>query len=240
MNTLIESLSIHDTAALAFFLFAWLAFDFVADHSSLRDHSLTGYMAQKRRTWMLELANREIRIVDTAIMAGLQQGCAFFCSAMLLAIGGAFSLLGSGDKVMMVYRDLPLAPQFSAALWEAKSLGLLFIFIYAFFKFAWAYRLFNYCSILIGAIPPSDSPDASRRHAAALQAADLNIIASGHFTAGLRAIFFALAYLGWFIGWAPMIASTVFVLVVLTQRQYFSRSLRVVARDADRTQEIGT
>ncbi len=33
--------------------------------------------------------------------------------------------------------------------------GLALIFVYAFFKFAWAYRLFNYGAILIGAVPPA-------------------------------------------------------------------------------------
>jgi len=226
MNTLIESLSIHDTAALGFFLFAWLAFDFVADHSSLRDHSLTGYMAQKRRTWMLELANREIRIVDTAIMAGLQQGCAFFCSAMLLAIGGAFSLLGSGDKVMMVYRDLPLAPQFSAALWEAKSLGLLFIFIYAFFKFTWSMRQFNYLMILMGAAPPHGT-EAARDQGRAIVArvARVSDIATRHFNSGIRAYYFGLAALAGFVNPWLLAAASLFVALVLWRREFHSRTL---------------
>ena len=32
-------------------------------------------------------------------------------------------------------------------------IGLILILAYSFFKFGWSYRLFNYCSILIGAVP---------------------------------------------------------------------------------------
>jgi len=34
-----------------------------------------------------------------------------------------------------------------------KTIGLIVVFIYAFFKFAWAYRLFNYVAIMLGAMP---------------------------------------------------------------------------------------
>ena len=40
------------------------------------------------------------------------------------------------------------------ALWELKMLGLIVIFVYTFFKFAWSYRLFNYFAIMVGAAPP--------------------------------------------------------------------------------------
>ena len=34
-----------------------------------------------------------------------------------------------------------------------KVIGLAVIFVYAFFKFAWSYRLFNYMAIIVGAVP---------------------------------------------------------------------------------------
>ena len=52
----------------------------------------------------------------------------------------------------------------------------------------------------------------------------MNIIAAGHFNAGLRAIFLSIGYLGWFIGPVMFMASTVFIIVVLIRRQFFSRA----------------
>ena len=55
----------------------------------------------------------------------------------------------------------------------------------------------------------------------------MNRIAGRHFNAGLRAIFFAIAYLGWFLGPYALIATTVAVVAVLANRQF-----RSDARDA--------
>ena len=41
--------------------------------------------------------------------------------------------------------------------------GLAVIFVYAFFKFAWAYRLFNYMAIIVGAVPVLTEGSRKRR-----------------------------------------------------------------------------
>ena len=228
MLKLVEGMSSADLWAIGLFFFLWLAFEIITARTALRFSSLSGLMAHKRREWMLVLAERELRIVDTSILAGLQQGTAFFASSSILAIGGCFALLGNTDLVSGIYQDLPIDTKFSRGLFELKVLGLTLIFVYSFFKFGWAFRLFNYCSILIGAVQhPKEAPlEARRKHA--LLAADMNIIASKHFTAGLRGIFFALGYLGWFVSPYAFMATTVFILLVLVRRQYFSRARAVL------------
>ncbi len=229
MAELIWGMSGPDLLAIYVFFGTWLAFEIITGRTGLRHTSLSGLMAHKRREWMLVLADRELRIVDTSILAGLQQGTAFFASSSILAIGGCFALLGSTDLVSGIYQDLPIDARFNRGLFEFKVLGLTLIFIYSFFKFGWAFRLFNYCSILMGAVQQPKEVDAEIRRAQALQAAEMNIIASAHFTAGLRGIFFALAYLGWFVGAEAFILTTVFVVGVLTRRQYFSRARAILA-----------
>ena len=71
---------------------------------------------------------REVRIVDTSIVAGLQNGTAFFASTSLLAIGAAFALLTTSDQVLQVMQELPLGPNTQRAVWEVKALGLLAIY----------------------------------------------------------------------------------------------------------------
>lgn len=228
MMQLIDAMSTADIWAVSVFFAIWLAFEIITDHTALRFNSLSGLMAHKRREWMLVLAERDLRIVDTSILAGLQQGTAFFASSCILAIGGCFALLGSTDLVSGIYQDLPLDTKFSRGLFELKVLGLALIFIYSFFKFGWAFRLFNYCSILMGAVYQPKDAELEERRRQALQAADMNIIASKHFTAGLRGIFFALGYLGWFVSPYVFIITTVFIVLVLTRRQYFSRARQVL------------
>lgn len=231
MNALLSISTPADLFALAFFLCAWLAFEAVVDHSPWRHKCLSGLMAQRRREWMLTLAERDLRMIDTAIVAGLQQGSAFFGSATILAIGGCLALLGSTDAVLQIYRDLPFTSEMPRGIFELKVFGLTTICVYGFFKFGWAYRLFNYCSILIGGVRHTQHAPAEERNAAALRAGEMNIIASRHFTAGMRAIFFSLAYLGWFLGPEALVASTVFVMIVLARRQYFSQARRILIDD---------
>ena len=82
-----------------------------------------------------------------------------------------------------------------------KIIGLVVIFVYAFFKFAWSYRLFNYVAILLGATPARRPRKTSPRpQAHILRTARLFNSRAVHFNRGQRAFFFALGYLGWFIG----------------------------------------
>jgi uncharacterized membrane protein len=180
-----------------------------------------------RLDWMMEMAERDQRMVDSGIMASLQNGAAFFASTSLLAIGGTVSLLRASEDVQRVFSDLPIGLVASRALWEMKVVGLLLIFGYAFFKFAWSYRLFNFTAILIGATPSRSASDPLRRKAFATRAAQMNVVAGKHFTRGQRAFFYALAYLGWFLGPYVFLVTTVCVLLVMWRRQYASD-----ARDA--------
>ena len=56
----------------------------------------------------------------------------------------------------------------------------------------------------------------------------MNTVAGGHFNRGQRAFFFALGYLGWFVGPAAFAVSTAAVLIVMATRQLGSKALRAV------------
>ena len=114
-------------------------------------------------------------------------------------------------------------------MFETKTIGLIVLFAYAFFKFGWSYRLFNYCSILIGAVPVlrDGATHSQEVEIAVRRAARMNILGGKHFNAGLRGVFFSIGYLGWFVGPAVLVLSTMLLVIVLVRRQFFS-----AARDA--------
>ena len=223
-------LRVPDLAALALFVAAWAIYSYTAEGRFSRRSTLTAAMNRQREVWMRTMAQRDLRMVDTSIMIGLQQGTAFFASSCILAIGGCFAILGSGDRVLGVMGDLPFATVQSRAEFELKILGLVLILAYSFFKFGWSYRLFNYCSILIGAVPIPNDRNADELEVSVHRAARMNVLAGMHFNAGLRGIFFSIGYLGWFIGPAVLAAATVLVVAVLVRRQFFSRA-RTAAAD---------
>ncbi len=216
-----------DYAAMGFFLLAWFGYHAAVEFTAAGQRSLNKVMNQYRFRWMEQLVVRENRIVDTTIMASLMNGTAFFASTALIAIGGVLALFRSTESVLPIFADLPFGEPPTRLALEAKVIGLAVIFVYAFFKFAWSYRLFNYMAILVGAVPVLKESNREEALTVARQAAAMNVVAGKHFNRGQRAFFFSLAYLGWFISAYLFIAATAGVLFVMWRRQFMSD-----ARDA--------
>ena len=220
--------SILDYIALFWFVGAWSMYALALDRTPYSRRALNRRMNDYRELWMKQMLRREMRMIDGQVMASLQNGTAFFASSSLIALGGALALFHSGADIVQLVGALPFGVVPSKLQWEAKTLGLAVILVYAFFKFAWSYRLFNYVAIMLGGAPPAsekDKPEAQEYvHIAAQVLAD----AGRQFNRGQRALFFALGYLGWFIGPLPFIVITTAVVVVMWRRQFASAAQRAV------------
>jgi uncharacterized membrane protein len=162
------------------------------------------------------------------IMLALQSGTAFFASTSLIAIGGALGLLRTTEQIVELLSGLPFGVPTSREQWEAKTIGLAVILVYAFFKFAWSYRLYNYVAIMLGAMPPATEKDTPEAEAHVVRTSRVFQSAGRHFNRGQRAFFFALAYLGWFVHPVLLIAATAAVLVVMLLRQFASAPLHAL------------
>ncbi|SFG49558.1 Uncharacterized membrane protein [Methylobacterium gossipiicola] len=216
--------SFLDFAALCFFVAAWAGYGMAVQRMRGRRTSLSQIMNRQREIWAQQLIHRDNRVVDTTINASLQNGTAFFASTSLIALGGVLTLSRSGDDVLTLFGALPFGAIATRTTWEIKVAGLAIVFVYAFFKFSWAYRLFNYGSILIGTVPPKGSEASlADMERAARRAAAMNIAAGSHFARGQRAFFFALAYLGWFVSPVLLFVTTTAVVCVMWRRQFSSK-----------------
>lgn len=218
-----------DVFGLCFFILEWAAYAFTLERSAYGRDSLSARMHAYREVWMRRLLEREARIVDTHIMSSLQSGTAWFASTTLIAIGGSLALLRATNEVMPMMQNLPIGFNTSHGLWEIKCFGLILIFVYAFFKFAWAYRLFNYVAILIGAMPQASERDTPEANAHVIRTTKLFGAAARHFNRGQRAFFFALGYLGWFVSPWVFIVSTAAVVIVTWRRQFASNAWKAMA-----------
>lgn len=216
--------SLPDDLALCWFLGAWIAYSLVVEKSTKGTGTLNSLMNGYRDQWMGQMLGREVRIVDSQVTAALQNGTAFFASTSLIAIGGALTLLRSTEHILAVVAALPFSVAITPQMWELKIVGLAVIFVYAFFKFAWSYRLFNYLAIMIGAAPPAPEKDTAAALAFAHRASRLCAEAGLHFNRGQRAFFFALGYLGWFLGPLELAVTTTGVVIVMWRRQFSSAS----------------
>ena len=220
--------STADLVALVWFVAAWLGYSFVIDETPRGKKGLNSRMHDYRSLWMQRMLARDARMMDGQVIAALQNGTAFFASTSLIALGGAVTLFHSSADMLTVVASLPLGTPVTHLQWEVKVIGLMIIFIYAFFKFGWAYRLYNYVAIMVGAAPPAAEKDTPEAQEYARITADVITDAGRHFNRGQRAFFFALSYLGWFIGPLPLIATTAGILVVMWRRQFASLSSAAV------------
>ena len=217
-------MSLWDIIAVFWFGISWYGFQYFADTSRWHKDSLTTQINAYRVEWMRQMLKRDMRMVDTTILGNLVTGIGFFASTTILVLGGLFALLANADLAMRALTSLPYAVQTSLTLWEFKVLLLLAIFVHAFFKFGWSFRLNNYCSILVGSAPPKETlaPELERY---AQKTAQLSINGGKHFNRGLRAYFFGLAAMGWFYHPLALIAVSTLVMLVLYRREFSSAAL---------------
>jgi uncharacterized membrane protein len=217
-----------DILAVAFFAIEWLVYAVTLEHTAYGRDSLSARMHVYREVWIRRLLDREARMVDMQIMSSLQNGTAFFASTSLLAIGGALALLHATDDALTILSKLPVDLSPSAAVWESKCVGLILIFVYAFFKFAWSYRLFNYVAILFGAMPPAAERGTAEARTHVIRTTRMFEAAGRHFNRGQRAFFFALGYLGWFVSPWVLFVTTGAVVIVIWRRQFASNAWRAM------------
>ncbi len=217
-----HEIPVSDIVGLIWFVAVWVGYTWYADRYARRPQSLRAVMHAYREQWMQQMLVRDNRVMDVNILRNLLQGVTFFATATLLVLAGLLTILGSTDRAIEIVRALPFAAKTSLLQWELKLLVLIVIFVYAFFKFSWALRQFNYCSTLIGAAPKGQDDAFARL------VAEMSTNASKDFNQGLRAYYFSLAALGWFVGPWVFMAATTLVVVVLYVREYRSSALHTL------------
>ena len=217
-----------DIAAIVVFVAATGGYGALARIPRIERSSITGAVQVQRLNWLLNMARRENRMLDAVVLSGLSQGNAFFASTSAIVVGGLAAVLGSGEKVQGLMERLPYAARSSPVLWEVKLILVLGMFVYAFFKFAWAFRLSHYTSIMMGATPifSAETAEACTRHAT--RTARLIGIAAEHTNGGLRAYYYAIAAMAWFYHPVAFMLATGWVMLILVRRDFFSRSRRLL------------
>lgn len=224
--------TVLDLSALAWFLGVWTCFTLVQDHL-LRGRVLVNqHLKLIRRHWIEAMLDRDNRIMDSQLIGHTMHTCTFFASTTMLVLAGLLGSLGAVDQAHGIVGSLSFTTATSREFFELKMLLLVGIFTFAFFKFTWAIRQYNYICALLGSAPLPPVP-AELRRATAENLASALTLAVAALNGGLRAYYFALAALAWFIGPWPLIVASAGVVVVLVRRQAFSRTERVISAQAD-------
>jgi len=222
-----------DWIAVAWSCALWAGYHFFSKYWA-RDHaSLLREMNRQRRDWMYKLTFRENRIADVAALANLSSSPTFFASTTIIIIGGLLALLGSMSAAVDVMSKLPFIADAPETVWEIKILALLVIFVFAFFRFTWSLRLFNFSSTIVGAAGLETEfaqKGEAYRSAYADHLGALVALASGAHNDGLRAYYFAIATLTWFVQPAAFMITTSIVVLILFYREFRSEVLQTLLR----------
>jgi uncharacterized membrane protein len=215
-------------AAVLLLLAAWAGIGWLIEHPPRARPSVSLLMERYRRDWMAQMVTRQPRIFDASIIESLRQGTAFFASTCMIAIGGGVAMIGNSDRITGLATDLTLTT--TGVPVEVKIILVLAFLANALLKFVWSNRLFGYCSVLMAAVP--NDPGDALAYPRAAQAAEINITAARGFNRGLRAIYFALAALGWLLGPWGLIAATLAASAVMLRREFASTSRAVILAGA--------
>ena len=221
------TIALIDLFAPLWLIVCWVGYTRYADRERRRP-SLMTRMHAWRLAWMRSMLDRDNRMVDVQIIGNLMRSVSFFASTSMFVIAGLLAILGARSEAMRVLGELPFAVQTSPLLWDLKVLLLVVIFVYSFFKFTWAYRHYNYCLVLLGAVGTVAKIDDQDREIAA-RAARMATSTARHFNHGIRAYYFGLAALSWFVHPLLFVVLTAWVVLVLHRREFRSRLLKTLA-----------
>lgn len=224
--------TIIDLVAVAVFFAVWFLYNLALSGRWCRPTSINAVMVTLRRAWMSRLLMRDNRIVDSTLIGHVIHSAAFFASTTTFVLAGLIGVLGSTDRVYGAIANISMLLGGSQRLFEWKVVLLIAIFIYAFFKFTWALRQFNYFSAVIGSAPDKgddfDIDEYSTLMATVLTQAILEL------NAGVRAYYFAFAVFGWFIHPLVFITATLTMVFVLARRQLGSSTAQALLAHAQR------
>lgn len=223
-----DTVSWLEVAALIWFFSLWIGYTLFAKHKARSVSCLASELRQKRTRWMSQMLLRENRVADVSIISTLERNITFFASSSLLILAGLLTAMASIDKLERMLEQLALPAPQSPEQIQLKLLVLIIIFVFAFFQFTWSLRQYGFAGVLVGAAPNGNVLTEQEVEDYANRTAKVVDQAGHSFNYGLRAIYFSLATLSWFISTELFMAASVVTMLVMHQREFHSKALKAL------------
>lgn len=232
MNAMLQifyMLSWVDFVAMLVFVICWVGYSYTLEQGEMGRRGLIGISHEYRLQWALESATRDSPITCASLVANLMRSVSFYASTTIYIIAGLFALMGTVDKIEIFTADLPFARNDDHAFIQIKILLLIVVFITAYFKFTWSLRQFNFLCILIGGLTHERNlKDTAQWDRSAKRLARINSFAGNEFNRGIRAYYYGLAAMAWFINPWLFICTTLWVTWILYRRDFCSPTIQVL------------
>jgi uncharacterized membrane protein len=220
-----KELPLLTLAASLFPLVCWVFYGIFAGWLETRRPSLSILMGAQRRRWVQNAVRRETPM-DAILSGNLMGAVSFFASTTVLLILAVLAVFGQISAVMDAVSVLQPGEEISKAAVERHLAVFLIMFVMAFLAFTLSLRQFNHFCIMLGAADHSEESDPEEVYAMAA----LNTLAARNFNQGIRAYYFAIGMIAWFVSIWAAIGVTLFVFASILYREFFSAARDLAAR----------
>ena len=229
------NLSLLDFTSFIWFLICWIGYSIFARKAAKRGNTLSSVLYLYRKEWVDKLCLTGMSEVDSELLGILEKQVSFFASTSLLILASLVTVLTTSSEHFLNFTSLGFVADSSLESTQIKLLFLIVIFTYAFFTFTWSIRQYGFCFIIFGSsFHTVKYFKEAKEYRATATNRDFHAMAkvldrAGHsHNYGLRAYYFALSVLGWFINpWLFMAACTATVFV-LYRREFKSSTVQAL------------
>jgi len=224
-----------DLISFIWFLICWIGYTTFTRRAAKTTNTLSSVLYNYRKEWIAKLSTTGMSEVDGELLASLERQVSFLASTSLLILASLVGVLSTSSDIFMNLSSLSFVTAASIQMIQIKLLLLIIIFTYGFFTFTWSIRQYGFCFILFGSSFNTVRyyGEASEYQAVAKErdfkeVAKVLDRAAHSYNYGLRAYFFALAVLGWFINPWVFMASCSLTVFVLYRREFKSSTVRAL------------
>jgi uncharacterized membrane protein len=152
----------------------------------------------------------------------------FLASTSVLLVLAVFAVFGQLPTLMETLDTISVDSAFNIADVQIHLMVMLTMFVLAFFAFTLSLRQFNHYCIMLGAlehdrVTSEEEIDAITR---------MNALGAKNFNSGIRAYYFSVATVAWFISEWLAVAACLATVLILAHREFFSTAHRTAASAA--------
>ena len=234
-----NEISLLNIISLLWLILAWSGYTLFAYFMGKNSrNNLSFELNALRKQWMRELLKRDLRIADATLISNLERNVTFLASSSKLILLGLITAMAATDSVQSILNNVPFVNPGSELLINIKIFVLIIIYTYAFFTLSWSMRQYGFVTVVFGAAPSVEEAQENQEiREEFIRSGSKLIDLAGHtYNNGLRAYYFSLSILAWFISpWLFMLATTAIVIMLyirefqslpLTQLRTLSQSTR--------------
>lgn len=189
-----------------------------------RRASMSALMAMQRLRWVQNAVRRDTPI-DGILTGNIMSAVSFFASTSVLLILAMFAVIGQLNDLLPTIRSMSWGEAYTDFDYQFHFVVMLVMTVMAFLSFTLSLRHFNHFCILLGAADHSVNSDPAEVEAMA----NLNAQGARHFNNGIRAYYFSLANVGWFLSSEIGMIMAIGTIGFIIYREYFSAARNAIS-----------